>query len=93
MAKLKTGRHTSALKKYRQSEKRAEANQTIKSKIRTYVKKIETAVQNKDSESAKTLVKAAFSEWDKAARKNIIHKNAASNQKARLSRLVKSISA
>ena len=33
-------------------------------------------------------LRRAFSEWDKAAKKNIVHPKTASNQKARLSKLV-----
>jgi small subunit ribosomal protein S20 len=92
MAKLKTGRHTSALKEARKTEKRTERNISVKSKIKTTVKKVETAVKNKDVNLAKEQLNAAFSEWDKAAKRNVIHSKAASNQKARLSKLVAGIS-
>ncbi|HBU70279.1 MAG TPA: 30S ribosomal protein S20 [Elusimicrobia bacterium] len=92
MAKLKTGRHTSALKEHRKSKRRAAQNLSVKSKIKTLVKKVEEAVAKKDLKSAQELLRTAFSEWDKAARRNVIHKNAASNQRARLSKLVHSIS-
>ena len=91
MAKLKTGRHTSALKELRKSKKRNERNTAVQTKIKTLVKKVEEAVKKKDSNLAKTILKEAFSEWDKAAKRNVIHFNAASNQKARLSRIVSSI--
>jgi len=91
MAKLKTGRHTSALKEARKAEKRTAMNAATKSKIRTLAKKVETAVKAKDSEAAKAALNKAFSEWDKAKKKNVIHKNAAANQKARLSKLVASL--
>lgn len=92
MAKLKTGRHTSALKEARKAEKRKARNVATKSKIRTMAKKVEAAVQAKDVEAAKIALNMAFSEWDKAQKKNVIHKNAASNQKARLAKKVASIS-
>ena len=92
MAKLKTGRHTSAIKAFRQSEKKHEHNRAISTKISTLVQKVEEAVAKKDKETAGKLLKEAFSQWDKAARRNVIHDNKASNQKARLSKLVKSIS-
>lgn len=91
MAKLKTGRHTSALKEVRKAAKRTVRNVATKSKIKTMAKKVEAAVKAKDTEAAKAALKGAFSEWDKAKKKNVIHKNAASNQKARLSKLVASI--
>jgi ribosomal protein S20 len=92
MAKLKTGRHTSALKEARKAVKRTERNVAVKSKIRTTVKKVETAVKNKDTKSAQEQLNIAFSEWDKAAKRNVIHSKAASNQKARLSKLVAGMS-
>ncbi len=88
MAKLKTGRHTSALKEARKTKKRTERNFAVKSKIRTMVKKVETAVKNKDVKSAQEQLSVAFSEWDKAAKRNVIHSKSAANQKARLSKIV-----
>jgi len=93
MAKLKTGRHTSAIKQNRKAKKHELWNTSIKSKINTLVKKVEQAVSKKDKKLAQDLLKTAFSAWDKAAKRNIIHSNAASNQKARLSRLVSSLGA
>jgi len=91
MAKLKTGRHTSALKEVRKTEKRTARNTATKSKIKSLAKKVEAAVKAKDKETALKVLNAAFSEWDKAKKKNVIHKNAAANQKSRLSKLVSSI--
>ncbi|MDR3256561.1 MAG: 30S ribosomal protein S20 [Endomicrobium sp.] len=91
MAKLKTGRHTSALKEVRKTKKRTERNIAIKSKIRTSIKRVETAVKSGDTKGAQEQLAVAFSEWDKAAKKNIVHSKAASNQKARLSKLVAKI--
>jgi small subunit ribosomal protein S20 len=91
MAKLKTGRHTSALKEARKAEKRTERNKAIKSKIRTSIKKVEAAVKNNNAKVAQEHLSAVFSEWDKAAKKNIVHYKVASNQKARLSKLVAGI--
>jgi len=92
MAKLKTGRHTSAQKANRQAIKRTAVNNATRSKIKNIMAKVEAAVKNKDKATAATLLKTAFSLWDKASKKNVIHFNAASNQKARLSKLVHSIS-
>ncbi|MDR0956272.1 MAG: 30S ribosomal protein S20 [Endomicrobium sp.] len=91
MAKLKTGRHTSAIKESRKAERRAKRNVAIKSKIKTMVKKVETAVKNKDIKVAEEQLAVAFSEWDRAAKKNVVHFKSASNQKARLSKLVAKI--
>ena len=91
MAKLKTGRHTSALKERRKAIKREAQNTSVKSMLRTLIKKVEAAVAKKDVDLAKGLLKESFEAWDKAARRDIVHKNAAANKKSRLSKLVASI--
>jgi small subunit ribosomal protein S20 len=91
MAKLKTGRHTSALKEARKSKRRAEINSAIKSGIRTSIKRVEEAVKSNDAKVASERLAIAFSQWDKAAKRNVVHSKAASNQKARLSRMVSKI--
>ena len=92
MAKLKTGRHTSALKEARKAKKRTARNYSIKSKIRTTVKKVEEAVKNNVAKREPERLNVAFSELDKSAKSNFIHYKAASNQKARLSKKVAAIS-
>ena len=84
MAKLKTGRHTSALKAHRQSETHADHNLQIRSKIRTLARKVETAVAAKDAKSAQSFLNEAFAAWDKAAKTGIVHWRAASRKKSRL---------
>ncbi|MDR2192119.1 MAG: 30S ribosomal protein S20 [Endomicrobium sp.] len=91
MAKLKTGRHTSALKEARKTKKRTLKNKSVKSQIKTSVKRVEDAVKKNDAALAAQHLNAAFSQWDRAAKRNIIHKNAASNQKERLAKKVASI--
>jgi small subunit ribosomal protein S20 len=94
MTKLKTGRHTSALKEVRKTIKRCKTNAYIKSKLKTSIKKFKILLQN-DNEKNILLIKKqlslAFSQLDKAANKNVIHYNKASNQKKRLTHLLKSI--
>lgn len=91
MAKLKTGRHTSAQKELRKAKVRTLHNASIKSRIRTLSKKVEAAVKSKDAILANSLLKSAFSQWDKAAKTNAIHANAAANQKARLAKMVSAL--
>jgi small subunit ribosomal protein S20 len=88
MTKLKTGRHTSALKEARKAEKKTKKNSSIKSKIKNATKRVDEAIKKNDAKVALKQLATAFSEWDKAAKKNIVHSKTASNQKARLSRLV-----
>ncbi len=88
MAKLKTGRHTSAIKEHRKSKKRHLRNISIKSKIKTKIKKLEKTLVDKNLPEAKLLLKNIFSDLDKAAREKIVHKNTASRKKARLAKKV-----
>lgn len=75
----------SALRDIKKSRKRAARNQSVKSAIKTYVKKarVEIAAGGDD---AMSLVSAAAALVDKAAKRNIIHKNAANRRKSRLAR-------
>lgn len=88
MTKLKTGRHTSSLKEARKAEKRKKRNMAIRSKIKTSIKRVETAVNNNNVKMSEEQLRRAFSEWDKATKKNIVHPKTAANQKARLSKLI-----
>ena len=86
MAKLKFGRHTQAIKASRQNAKRQLQNKTIKSKVKTTIKKVEKAINKGQVEEAKKLFLEAMSELDKAATKKIIHKNNTSRKKSILNR-------
>jgi small subunit ribosomal protein S20 len=92
MAKLKTGRHTSALKAHRQSVTHAEHNLQIRSSIRTIARKVESAVASKDAKTAIALLNDAFAAWDKAAKTGIVHWRAASRKKSRLASRVNALS-
>ncbi|MBR4508039.1 MAG: 30S ribosomal protein S20 [Elusimicrobiaceae bacterium] len=80
MAKLKTGRHTSALKAQRQAIKRTSANKGLKKTIHLAAKEVAT------TKSAKSLSKAS-SALDKAAKKGVIHWKTAGRKKSRLAKL------
>ncbi|MFH0947736.1 MAG: 30S ribosomal protein S20 [Elusimicrobiota bacterium] len=83
--KLKTGRHTSALKEARKNLKRRTVNRAVKSRIKTAIKKFETALTEKNLELAKELLRVISGILDKAAKKKIIHKKNASRKISRLS--------
>ncbi len=93
MAKLKTGRHTSAIKEHRKTLRRTSRNKVVKRTIRVLAKNVEKAVLSKDQNLAKKLLPECFSAWDKAAKIGLIHSNAASRKKARLSLKVQQLSA
>jgi len=73
--------HKSAEKRLKQSKRANIRNRSIKSQIKTSVKKVEASSDEKD-------LKKVVSLLDKATRKKVIHKNVASRVKSRLTRLV-----
>jgi len=73
----------SAIKRVKTHATANTQNAQVKSAMRTAVKKAEAALVAKD-ENAKVLLSVAVKSLDKAASKGLIHKNAASRQKARL---------
>jgi small subunit ribosomal protein S20 len=75
----------SALRDIRKSRKRAERNQSVRSAIKTFVKKTRTAITTGDEQVAE-LYSATSSLVDKAAKRGIIHKNAANRRKSRLAK-------
>ncbi|EDL63715.1 30S ribosomal protein S20 [Bacillus sp. SG-1] len=77
----------SAIKRVKTSEARNAQNVTVKSAMRTAVKKAEAAAQNND-DNAKALVSEAVKHLDKAAQKGLIHRNAADRSKSRLMKKV-----
>ncbi|MBP3702472.1 MAG: 30S ribosomal protein S20 [Lachnospiraceae bacterium] len=81
----------SAKKRILVSQKRADKNKAIRSKVKTAIKKVEAAVAAKDKETAATALKAAVSEIDKAQKKGIYHKNTAARKVSRLTIAVNKI--
>lgn len=81
----------SAKKRILTSAKRAAANKSVKSEVKTAVKKVRVAVENKDKEAAAAALTAATSVIDKAETKGVIHKNTASRKVSRLAAAVNKI--
>ena len=77
--------HPSAEKRNRQRVKRAIRNRTVKSAVRTLVKRVRTEVAAKDKNKAKAALLIAISAVDRAASKGVFHAKAASRTVARLS--------
>jgi len=82
MAKLKTGRHTSALKELRKSLKRKEHNLKLKNKIKQLKKQLDKLIQEKKLDEAKQTLNLFYKAVDKAAKVNYIHKNKAARLKS-----------
>jgi small subunit ribosomal protein S20 len=75
----------SAQKRMRQTVKRTERNQARKSRMRTFIKKVETAIAGGDKEAANVALRAAQPEMQRAAGKGVIHANTVSRKLSRLS--------
>ena len=78
----------SAKKRVLIAQTRTERNKAIRSKVKTYVKKVNAAVEAGDKAVAEAALKAAASEIDKAETKGVYHANTASRKVARLSKAV-----
>jgi small subunit ribosomal protein S20 len=76
----------SAEKRVRTSANRTLRNVSIKSALRTTIKKFETALAQSNIEQARLVLTIATRALDKAATKGIIHRNTASRKKSRLTR-------
>ncbi|MGY0218270.1 30S ribosomal protein S20 [Endozoicomonadaceae bacterium StTr2] len=83
----------SAKKRARQAENRRQHNGSLRSMVRTSIKKVIAAVEAGDVEAAKAAFVAAQPVIDRMADKGIIHKNKAARHKSRLSAKVKALSA
>jgi len=77
----------------RQSEKRRARNRKNLSQLKTQVKKLRAAIAGGDAEAAKKLLPETVGEIDKAAKKGVVHDNAAARYKSRLSRRVNGLGA
>ncbi|MEM6470186.1 MAG: 30S ribosomal protein S20 [Planctomycetota bacterium] len=80
----------SAKKRLRQNAKLRLHNRSMRSRMRTQIRKVREAVASGDAETAQSEFRVAVKRLDQAAAKNLIHKNAAARSKSRLSKLVKS---
>lgn len=79
---------TSAKKAVRKIEKRTAVNRSRRSKMRTFIKKVEEAIAGGDKAVAQAALKAAEPIMMRAAQKGIVHKNTASRKVSRLSSAV-----
>ena len=77
--------HASALKAHRQSLKNRDRNRQFRSHLRGALRDIRTAIDGNDLTAAKSALKETISLIDRMASKGIIHRNAASRYKSRLS--------
>lgn len=82
-----------ARKRARQAEKRRTHNASLRSLVRTSIKKVDAAISSGNAEQAKSAYASAVPVIDRMADKGIIHKNKAARHKSRLNAQVKALSA
>ena len=85
--------HKSAKKRIRRNANRAEINKSRISRIRTFVKRVETAIASGDKEIAQAALKEAQPELMRGVSKAFLHKNTMSRKMSRLSARVKTVGA
>lgn len=81
-----------AKKRAKQADKRAKINKARVSRIRTFVREVETAIKQGDAESASIALRQAQPEIMRGVTKGVLHRNTASRRVSRLSKRVKSLS-
>jgi len=77
--------HKSAEKRIRQTAKRTAINRARASRVRTFVKKVETAIATGDKTAAQSAFRLAQPELHRAITKGVLHKNTVSRKLSRLS--------
>ncbi|MEO1078472.1 MAG: 30S ribosomal protein S20 [Pseudomonadota bacterium] len=82
-----------ARKRARQAEKRRSHNASLRSLVRTNIKRVVAAIQTGDAEQAREAYGKAVPVIDRMADKGIIHKNKAARHKSRLSAQIKALAA
>lgn len=78
-----------AKKRARQAEKHRQHNASIRSTVRTYIKRVVKAIATGDKTQAEAAYKAAVPVIDRTARKGLIHPNKAARHKSRLSQHIR----
>ena len=85
--------HPSAWKRIRQTEKRRLRNKFYRTRMKTFIKRVREAVEQKDAAQAETRLKEASRIIAKTASKGVIHKRTAARKVSRLTRQVNALKA
>ncbi|GAA1796332.1 30S ribosomal protein S20 [Luedemannella flava] len=83
----------SQIKRNRQNEKARLRNKSVKSSLKTAVRKFNAAAATGDAENAAALMRAASKQLDVAVSKGVIHKNQAANRKSAIAKKAAALSA
>mgnify|MGYP003990535825 CR=1 FL=1 len=85
--------HASAKKRIRQTLRRTEVNNTRRGRIRTFIRKVEEAIEGGDQAQAQVAFREMQPELMRGAAKGIFHRNTASRKLSRLSVRIKAMAA
>ena len=85
--------HAQAKKRIRQIERRTGANSIRRTRIRTFIRKVEEAIESGNQVDAAAALQAAQPEMARGAQKGIFHKNTMSRKISRLSARIKVMAA
>jgi small subunit ribosomal protein S20 len=83
----------SQIKRNRQNEKRRLRNKSVKSSLKTAIRKFNEATEAGNTEAAAALMRDASRKLDKAVSKGVIHKNQAANRKSAIAKRLGSLAA
>ena len=83
--------NASARKRIRQTARRTERNQARKSRMRTFIKKVEAAIAGGDRAVAAEALRLAQPEMQRAATKGVVHDNLVARKLSRLSARIKAL--
>ena len=83
----------SQIKRNKQNEKRRLRNKSVKSALKTAIRKFHEAAAAGDADTATALLRDASRKLDKAVSKGVIHKNHAANRKSAIARKMHGLAA
>ena len=83
--------HKSAEKRFRQTKRRTEVNRSRESRIRTFVKKVESAIDSGDKKAAQVAFTEAQPEMQRGVTKGVLARNTVSRKLSRLSARIKAL--
>jgi len=83
--------HKSAKKRIRRNARKAAVNKARVSRVRTFVKKVELAIESGDKSQATSAFRAAQPELQRGAGRGILHRNTAARKLSRLNARIKAM--
>lgn len=83
--------HKSAEKRNRRNARKGEVNGARRSRIRTFVKKVEAAIASGDSDAAAAALKAAQPEMQRGVSRGVLHRNTVARKISRMSARIKAM--